>query len=174
MDNYQEVPPDDSVPQIPELQRPKRSRFSNTCFQVSIVVVSLAILSVMIFFVVYFATPGKKDLAAVYSQQIAALISPEKCRDNLFKLTRKPHMAGTKESNELATFVQNEFKKYGIDDVKLERYDVLLSYPTNGNILEVVDDVGGTKQLDLYEAAIQEDDSSKIDKTLVPPFVSCV
>lgn len=85
-------------------------------------------------------------------------------------------MAGTKESNELATFVQNEFKKYGIDDVKLERYDVLLSYPTTGNVLELIDtNTGTTKQLDLYEPAVPGDETSIVDKKLVPPFVSwCV
>ncbi len=53
----------------------------------------------------------------------------ENCRLFLQRLTEKPHMAGTPENYELALYVRDKFKEFGLEEVELVEYSVLLSYP---------------------------------------------
>lgn len=44
-------------------------------------------------------------------------------------MTKVPHLGGTKANNDLATYIEKEWKSYGFDKVEQKPYDVLLSYP---------------------------------------------
>jgi len=44
-------------------------------------------------------------------------------------LTAKPHLAGSPRNKELADYMVDRFRDYGLEDVRLHRYDVLLPYP---------------------------------------------
>ncbi|KAI1923658.1 hypothetical protein LOZ12_000118 [Ophidiomyces ophidiicola] len=49
--------------------------------------------------------------------------------ENLKFLTQFPHIAGTEGNYVLAEFMQNKFNAAGLEDVKMERFDVYLNYP---------------------------------------------
>src|ERR1039458_2702148 len=38
--------------------------------------------------------------------------------------TQEPHIAGSKRNNELAEYIRDEWKKQGLEDVIIRRYDV--------------------------------------------------
>ncbi|HKJ00800.1 MAG TPA: PA domain-containing protein, partial [Longimicrobiales bacterium] len=44
-------------------------------------------------------------------------------------LTEEPHVAGSPRNKELADYMVERFREYGLEDVRLHRYDVLLPYP---------------------------------------------
>jgi N-acetylated-alpha-linked acidic dipeptidase len=64
-----------------------------------------------------------------YKTAVDALISPEKIDNTLKYLTSVPHIAASPRNNELAEFVHDEWIKFGLEDVRLVPYDVLLSFP---------------------------------------------
>lgn len=64
-------------------------------------------------------------------------------------LTEEPHVAGSVRNKELADYVAERFRAYGLEDVRLHRYDVLLPYP---------EQVGVTMlEPYRYEASLKED-----------------
>ena len=66
-----------------------------------------------------------------YKKAVDAVISPDIIDDTLKYLTSIPHVAASARNNELAEFVRNEWQKFGVEDVHLVPYDVLLSFPEN-------------------------------------------
>ena len=61
--------------------------------------------------------------------RLASIPQPSMCRSYLRYLTAEPHMAGTERNYQLALFVRDKFKEFGLDEVSLVEYQVLLSYP---------------------------------------------
>jgi len=70
----------------------------------------------------------KKDIAS-FKSFVDNIISPEKIDQYLKYLTSVPHLAASSRNNELAEYVLEEWKKFGLEDVHLVPYDVLLSFP---------------------------------------------
>ncbi len=64
-----------------------------------------------------------------YKKVVDEVISLEKIDDTLKYLTSIPHVAASPRNNELAEFVRDEWKKFGVEEVHLVPYDVLLSFP---------------------------------------------
>ena len=64
-----------------------------------------------------------------YKDYIDRTISSEKIDKHLRFFTAEPHVASTPRNNELAKFILEEWKSYGLEDVRLTEYDVLLSFP---------------------------------------------
>lgn len=60
---------------------------------------------------------------------LAALLENDSTGRHFRYLTEKPHVAGSARNKELADYVAARFREYGLEDVKLHRYDVLLPYP---------------------------------------------
>jgi len=60
---------------------------------------------------------------------LVQLLDPASTARHLRLLTEEPHPAGTERNLELAHFVRDRFVAYGLEDVKLRRYDVLLPWP---------------------------------------------
>ena len=63
--------------------------------------------------------------------------TPEEARRQLRIFTAEPHLAGSERNNELARYIANEWKKQGLEDVVLRRYDVFSSEPKE-TMLEMV------------------------------------
>ncbi|NIM90573.1 MAG: M28 family peptidase [Candidatus Aminicenantes bacterium] len=98
---------------------------------------------------------------ASYKAFIDKIISPEKMDRYLRIFTSEPHVASSARNNELAEFVLKEWKSFGLDEVYLAPYDVLLSFPEDIR----VELVSPRKiKLNLKEKAFQEDpDTSRPD-----------
>jgi N-acetylated-alpha-linked acidic dipeptidase len=58
-----------------------------------------------------------------------AVLSPDRVRDWHRTFTAEPHPAGSERNNELARTIAEEWKKQGLEDVQLRRYDVLNTAP---------------------------------------------
>lgn len=58
-----------------------------------------------------------------------AIPDPERTRAWHRHFTAEPHPAGSERNNELARFIAEEWKKQGLEDVTLHRYDVLNTAP---------------------------------------------
>jgi N-acetylated-alpha-linked acidic dipeptidase len=89
-----------------------------------------------------------------YKNFIDKTISPESINRYLKYLTAEPHAASSARNNELANFILNEWKTYGLDEVRLAQYEVLLSFPK-----EIIVEMLSPKkyQLTLKEAGYKED-----------------
>ena len=48
--------------------------------------------------------------------------------------THEPHVAGSKRNNELAEYIRDEWKKQGLEDVIIRRYDVYGTNPKNASL----------------------------------------
>src|SRR5256885_2258278 len=48
--------------------------------------------------------------------------------------THQPHVAGSKRNNELAEYIRDEWKKQGLEDVIIRRYDVYGTNPKNASL----------------------------------------
>ncbi len=63
--------------------------------------------------------------------QFKAAISSERIRDYHRYFTSKPHPAGTRNDYEVAQYIAEEWKKQGLEDVVIRRYDVLGTRPVS-------------------------------------------
>jgi N-acetylated-alpha-linked acidic dipeptidase len=80
---------------------------------------------------------------------LSALLSPERVRGWHRHFTAEPHPAGSERNNELARYVAEEWKRQGLEDVTIHRYDVLNTAPRQVS-LEMVAPVP-------YRASLRED-----------------
>src|SRR5436309_3039801 len=48
--------------------------------------------------------------------------------------TAEPHIAGSKRNNELAEYIRDEWKKQGLEDVIIRRYDVYGTNPKSASL----------------------------------------
>jgi N-acetylated-alpha-linked acidic dipeptidase len=66
---------------------------------------------------------------AAYKDFVDRFVSPEKIDEHLRHLTAEPHVASSPRNDELARYVHGKWKEFGLEDVALTTYDVLLSFP---------------------------------------------
>ncbi len=92
--------------------------------------------------------------------------APDSAREHLKRLTAVPHVAGTKEDYATAIYVRDRIRSYGISS-ELKEYDVLLPYPKQAGIVELV--APRRARLLTRETVIQEDPSSSLPG-IIPPF----
>jgi N-acetylated-alpha-linked acidic dipeptidase len=59
------------------------------------------------------------------------LPSADKAREAHAFLTREPHVAGTPRDRELADWIRDRWREYGLEDVEITQHDVLLPYATD-------------------------------------------
>ena len=106
-----------------------------------------------------------------YKNFIDKTISPKRIDRCLKYLTSEPHVASSPRNNELANFILEEWKAYGLDEVQLAQYDVLLSFPKK----IVVEMISPKKyRLILKEAGYKEDpDTLRPDVGLPHNAYSC-
>jgi N-acetylated-alpha-linked acidic dipeptidase len=84
--------------------------------------------------------------------------SPEEERRQHRLFTAEPHVAGSKRNNELADYIAEEWKKQGLEDVVIRRYDVYGTNPKSAS-LEMIAPVH--YQATLREAPLDADPDSK-------------
>src|SRR5438270_13946244 len=72
--------------------------------------------------------------------------------------TQEPHIAGSKRNNELAEYIRDEWKKQGLEDVIIRRYDVYGTNPKSAS-LEMI--APTHYQAILRETPLAGDDDSK-------------
>jgi N-acetylated-alpha-linked acidic dipeptidase len=93
-------------------------------------------------------TPTRVANQTAVEQKFKALPSPEEERRQHRIFTSQPHLAGSERNNELARYIADEWKKQGLEDVVLRRYDVYSTAPKS-SFLEMVAPVH-------YQATLQE------------------
>ncbi|HXE76256.1 MAG TPA: M28 family metallopeptidase [Candidatus Xenobia bacterium] len=92
-----------------------------------------------------------------------AIPSTERLRDHHRWLTREPHPAGSEANNKLAREIAQRWQEYGLDEVRIHRYDVLNSAARE----VVVEMVSPTR----YRAALRED-AYEVDPDTRHPDIS--
>jgi N-acetylated-alpha-linked acidic dipeptidase len=101
-----------------------------------------------------------------WEEEFRSVPAPNSAREHLRRLTAEPHVAGTKEDYATAVYVRDQIRSYGISS-ELKEYEVLLPYPTQPAIVELIRPQ--RERLAVKEAAIAEDPSSSNPK-IIPPF----
>jgi N-acetylated-alpha-linked acidic dipeptidase len=101
-----------------------------------------------------------------WEEEFRALPAPNSAREHLRRLTAEPHVAGTKEDYATAVYVRDHIRSYGISS-ELKEYDVLLPYPKQPSIVELISP--RRERLAVKEAAIAADPSSSNLK-IIPLF----
>jgi N-acetylated-alpha-linked acidic dipeptidase len=102
-----------------------------------------------------------------WEEKFREVPAPESAREHLRRLTAVPHVAGTKEDYATAIYVRDQIRSYGIPS-ELKEYDVLLNYPSQPSIVELLTPKG-RERLPLKEAVIAADPSSS-HPNIIPLF----
>ncbi|MFN2492005.1 MAG: M28 family metallopeptidase [Pyrinomonadaceae bacterium] len=101
-----------------------------------------------------------------WEEEFRAVPAPDAAREHLRRLTAVPHVAGTKEDYATAIYVRDQIRAFGISS-ELKEYEVLLPYPSQPSIVELVSPV--RERLALKEETIVEDPSSS-HPDIIPLF----
>jgi N-acetylated-alpha-linked acidic dipeptidase len=73
--------------------------------------------------------PAFRQSLSPYKVFIDKTVSTERIAEFLRYFTAEPHVASSPRNDELARYVQEKWKEFGLEDVALATYDVLLSFP---------------------------------------------
>ncbi len=95
-----------------------------------------------------FTGNGSKEERRVEAS-LKKLADPKVYEKHLRFLTAEPHIAGTDRDYELAIYVRDKFGEFGLEDVELVEYRVLLSCPKE-IVVEMVEPVP-------FQAALREE-----------------
>jgi N-acetylated-alpha-linked acidic dipeptidase len=102
-------------------------------------------------------TPTSSAHETEIESKYKSIPAPDEERRQHRIFTAEPHVAGSKRNNELAEYIRDEWKKQGLEDVVIRRYDV---YGTNAKSasLEMIAPVN--YKATLREAPLPGDDDS--------------
>jgi N-acetylated-alpha-linked acidic dipeptidase len=103
-------------------------------------------------------TAASSAKQAEIEDQFKAIPTAAEARRQLRILTAEPHLAGSERNNELARYIASEWKKQGLEDVVLRRYDVFSSEP-KVTMLEMVAPI--RYRASLREAPYDQDPDTK-------------
>ena len=83
------------------------------------------------------------NLEKIISETLEAVTS-DNIRSFLKTITSTPHLAASEQDSFLTKWISDKWTEFGFDNVKLERYDLLLSFPDreNPNKIYLKDDQG--------------------------------
>jgi hypothetical protein len=96
--------------------------------------------------------------------QLLQTIRPENCRREHRIFTAKPHMAGSVRNYELAQYVAEQWRKYGLENVELIEHPVYLPWPVRYEATLV----NANEKLSLKEEPIPQDKDSYSDDVGIP------
>lgn len=99
-------------------------------------------------------------------EQFRVIPTSASARAHLQRLTREPHVAGTPEDYDTALYVRDRMRAYGLA-AELKEYQVLLSYPKQPSIVELI--APRRERLKVQEAIIAQDSTSSSRK-IIPLF----
>ena len=111
-------------------------------------------------------TPENSVAERRWEEQFRAVPASASAREHLRRLTAEPHVAGTKEDYATAVYVRDQMKSYGLQ-AELKEYHVLLPYPKNPTIVELI--APRRERLKVKEAILPQDPSSANPK-IIPLF----
>ncbi len=80
-----------------------------------------------------FTTSSAAREASIESK-FKSLPSPDEERRQHRIFTQEPHVAGSKRNNELAEYIRDDWKKQGLEDVIIRRYDVYGTNPKSASL----------------------------------------
>ena len=103
-------------------------------------------------------TPAHATRETAVEENFKSIPTPDEERRQHRIFTAEPHIAGSKRNNELAEYIRDEWKKQGLEDVIVRRYDVYGTNPKSAS-LEMVAPVH--YQAVLRESPLPGDDDSK-------------
>jgi len=103
-------------------------------------------------------TPASAAREIEIENKFKSIPSPDEERRQHRIFTQEPHIAGSKRNNELANYIADEWKKQGLEDVVIHRYDVYGSNPKSAS-LEMISPTH--YQALLRETPLPGDDDSK-------------
>jgi N-acetylated-alpha-linked acidic dipeptidase len=79
-------------------------------------------------------TPSSAARQAKLEAKFKAIPSPAEARRQHRVFTAEPHLAGSKRNNELARYIAAEWRKQGLEDVVIHRYDVCATEPKSASL----------------------------------------
>ena len=103
-------------------------------------------------------TPASATRELAIEKKYKAIPSPAEARRQHRIFTAEPHLAGSKRNNELARYIAAEWRKQGLEDIVIHRYDVYATEPKSAS-LELVAPV--QYKASLREAAYDVDPDTK-------------
>ncbi len=103
-------------------------------------------------------TPASSAGESEIESKFKSIPTPDEERRQHRIFTSEPHVAGSKRNNELADYIASEWRKQGLEDVIIRRYDVYGTNPKSAS-LEMIAPV--RYQATLREAALDADPDSK-------------
>jgi N-acetylated-alpha-linked acidic dipeptidase len=78
--------------------------------------------------------PASATSELATEHEMASMLENDSTGKYFRYLTEEPHIAGSPRNKELADYVEAHFKAYGLEDVAMHRYDVLLPYPEHVSV----------------------------------------
>jgi len=103
-------------------------------------------------------TPASAARQSKLEREFKAIPSPTEARRQHRIFTAEPHLAGSKRNNDLARYVASEWRKQGLEDIVIHRYDVYATMPKSAS-LEMIAPV--RYRAGLREAAYAADPDTK-------------
>jgi N-acetylated-alpha-linked acidic dipeptidase len=107
------------------------------------------------------AASAARELRFEENYKAIPLPAEERRQHRIF--TAEPHLAGSKRNNDLARYIAAEWRKQGLEDVVIRRYDVYATFPKSAS-LEMVAPVA-------YRASLREE-AYAVDPDTKNPRVS--
>jgi N-acetylated-alpha-linked acidic dipeptidase len=103
-------------------------------------------------------TPASAAHETAVESKFKSIPTPDEERRQHRIFTQEPHVAGSKRNNELAEYIRDEWKKQGLEDVIIRRYDVYGTNPKSAS-LEMIAPIH--YQATLRETALPGDEDSR-------------
>ncbi len=79
-------------------------------------------------------TPASAARETEIENKFKSIPTPDEERRQHRIFTQEPHIAGSKRNNELADYIADEWKKQGLEDVVIHRYDVYGTNPKSASL----------------------------------------
>jgi len=79
-------------------------------------------------------TPTSASHETEVENKFKSIPTPDEERRQHRIFTQEPHIAGSKRNNELAEYIRDEWKKQGLEDVVIHRYDVYGTNPKSASL----------------------------------------
>jgi len=79
-------------------------------------------------------TPASATQEAKVEEKFKAVPTPAEERRQHRIFTAEPHLAGSKRNNDLARYIAGEWRKQGLEDVVIHRYDVYATAPKTASM----------------------------------------
>src|SRR5271166_6167946 len=79
-------------------------------------------------------TPASSAHESEVEKKFKSIPTPDEERRQHRIFTQEPHIAGSRRNNELAEYIRDEWKKQGLEDVIIRRYDVYGSNPKSASL----------------------------------------